>query len=201
MAPRQEPHHPQSIDTLKNYFEQVFHPLDDSGNRLHQLRRLWRSCYALIKSDFFTDVFNNRLGSYPDHARFLYRVYRRILRLYSYRKGMDVLLHAGIPYLISITQGCHPHPPDIALSRISRDPPSTIQMDATPDQFIFQAGQRHKWKGDLAQDSLKTPKARLLWSANETITINVHPLVSLCNFLYSSCHRGQHRNQQNLPTL
>src|SRR5258708_1025875 len=64
-------------------------------------------------------------------------------------------------------------------------------MDATPDQFIFQADQRQEWKGDLARDSLQTPQAqtpqaRLLWSVNETKTVNVHPLVSLCNFLYSS---------------
>ena len=96
---------------------------------------------------------------------------------------MDVFIHAGVPYLISI---CHPHPPDIALSMIPRDPTSTIQMDATPDQFIFQAAQRGKWKGNLAQDSLQIPQSRLLWSVNETRTINVHPLVSLCNFLYSS---------------
>jgi hypothetical protein len=90
----------------------------------------------------------------------------------------------GVPYLTSL---CHPHPPDIAFSRIPRDPPSTIQMDATPDQFIFQAGQtRQMWKGNLAQDSLQTPQARLLWSVNETKTIRVHPLVSLCNFLYTS---------------
>ena len=185
-ALRQELHHSRSIDTLKHCFERFFHPLSDTGDRLQQLRHLWQGCYALIKPGFFADVFHERLGIYSEQTRFLYRVYRRIWRLYSYRKGIDVLLSAGIPFLISIAQGCRPHPPDMTFSWIPRDPPSTIQMDATPDQFIFQAGQRHGWKGDLAQDSPITSQARLLWSVNETKTVNVHPTVSLSNFLYSS---------------
>ena len=55
----------QYLFTLKHCFEQIFHPLDDAGDRLQQLRCLWRCCYALLKSDFFGDVFNE-WGSYHD---------------------------------------------------------------------------------------------------------------------------------------
>jgi len=90
--------------------------------------------------------------------------------------GYCVFIPIGRDYLISI---CHPHPPDIALSLI-------FPVQCNSRSVHFQAGQRQNWKGNLAQDSLQTPQAHLLWSVNETRTINVHPLVSLCNFLYSS---------------
>jgi hypothetical protein len=175
--------HSRTFDTLKHCFEQVFHPLDDAGDRQHQLRQLWHCCYALMTSDFFVDVFNERWGEYCETC-FLYRVYRRLWRLFFYRKGVNVLLYGRI--LTSITQGCYPSPPEITFCWIPRDSPSTIQMVGTPEQFIFQAGQRYGWQGDLAQDSHLTSQARCLWSENETKNLNVHPIVSLVNFLYSS---------------
>ena len=179
---RQKLSHSQSSDTLKHCFEEIFRPLDDSGNRLHQLHRLWRCCYALMKSDFFSDVFNERWGDYYSlETCFLYRVYRRIWRLYSYRRGMDVLLRRGIPHLISM--GCQP---DITFCWVPCDSPSTIELVTTPEHFIFQAGQRRGWPGNLAQDSPSTSAARRLWSVNETKVVNVHPVVSLVNFLHSS---------------
>jgi len=154
---------------------------------LQQLRCLWSCCYALMKSDFFADVFNARWAKHSsDEAWFLHRVYRRIWRLYSYRKGIDVLLYGGVLNSISITQGSCPSPPEITLCWIPPDSPSAVQMVATPDQFIFDVGQRYGWRGDLAQDSYLTLRARCLWSVNETKTANVHPAVSLVNFLYSS---------------
>lgn|SRR6266545_243440 len=107
--------------------------------------------------------------------------------LYFYWKGINVLLYGGIWYftLTSIMQECHPSPPDITFCWIPHDSPSTIQMVTTPEQFIFQAGQRLGWQGDLAQDSHLTSQAHSLWSLNETKNLNIHAIVSLVNFLYS----------------
>ena len=179
MEMRRKLNHSQSFNTLKHCFEQVFHPLDDAGDRRQQLRRLWRCCYALMTSDFFADVFNEKWKNYFSlETCFLYRVYRRLWRLYFYRKGINVLLYGGIQYftLTSITQECHPSPPDITFCWIPRDSPSTVQMVTTPEQFIFQAGQRLGWRGDLAQDSRFTSQAHSLWSVNETKNLNVHSI-------------------------
>ncbi len=182
---RQKLNHTHSTDTLKHCFEQAFRPLDDTGDRLQQLRHLWRCCYALLKSDFFVDVFYERWkDDSEDETWFLRRVYRRIWRLYSYRRGADVLLYRGIPHLLSMTQsGC---PPDITFCWVPHESPSTVHMDVPPDQFIFEAGQRYGWQGDLAQDSQSTSEACCLWSVNETRTVHVHPMVSMVTFLYSS---------------
>ena len=103
MKMKQTLNHSQSFDTLKHCFEQVFRPLDDTEDHLQELCRLWRCCYALLKSDFFIDIFNSRWKRYSaNETWFLCRVYRRIWRLYSYRRGADVLFHRGIPHLISI---------------------------------------------------------------------------------------------------
>ena len=187
MKMKQKLDHTHSIDTLKHCFEQAFRPLDDTGDCLKQLRRLWRCCYALLKSDFFIDVFRDNkrwMDGSEDEMWFLRRVYRRIWRLYSYRRGADVLLYRGIPHLLSMTQsGC---PPDITICWVPHESPSTVHMDVPPDQFIFQAGQRLGWRGDLAQDSQLTSEARCLWSVNETRIAHVHPVVSMVTFLYSS---------------
>ena len=136
--------HSQSFDTLKHCFEQVFHPLDDAADWRQQLHRLWHCCYALMTSNFFADVFNERWKDYYSRETcFLYRVYRRLWRLYFYRKGINVLLYGGIRYftLTSITQESHPSPPDIKFCWVPRDSPSTVRMVTIPEQFIFQAGQ------------------------------------------------------------
>ena len=102
---KQKLNHSQSIDTLKHCFEQVFLPLDDAGDRLEQLRRLWRCCCALFKSN----VFNERWRSYNSRETgFPYRIYRRLWRLYFYRNGIDVLLYSGIPYLTAISRPTSP---------------------------------------------------------------------------------------------
>jgi len=189
MKMKQTLNHSQSFDTLKHCFEQVFRPLDDTEDHLQELRRLWRCCYALLKSDFFIDIFNSRWKRYSaNETWFLCRVYRRIWRLYSYRRGADVLLHRGIPHLISIiTQSGGT--PDITVCWVPHESASTVHMDVHPDQLIFQIGQSRCWShysGDLSQDSQYTSEARNLWSRNETRTVHVHPMVSLVNFLYSS---------------
>jgi hypothetical protein len=81
--------------------------------------------------------------------------------------------------------GC---PPDITICWAPHES-NTVHMAVPPDKFISQLGQRCKWSresGDLAQDSRSTLKASRLWSANETRTVHVHPMVSLVNFLTSS---------------
>ena len=84
---RQNINHSQSSDTLKYCFGEIFRPLDDSSDRLHQLHRSWRCCDALLMSDFFDDVFNERWESYSSRETcLLYRVYRRIWRLFSYQR-------------------------------------------------------------------------------------------------------------------
>jgi len=174
-----------SIDTLKHCFEQAFRPLDVTRGHLQQLRRLWRCCYALLKSDFFADVFQeNWKDEGDDETWFLRRVYRRIWRLYSYRRGGDVLLYRGISRLLSTTlTGC---PPGITFCWIPHESPSTVNLDVPPDQFIFQLGQKYRWWGDIAQDFQSTSETRSLWSTNEIRTLHVHPMVSMVTFLYSS---------------
>ncbi len=188
MKMKENLNHSQSFDTLKHCFEQVYCPLDDTEDHLQQLRRLWRCCYALLKSDFFVDIFNSRWKDYSaKETWFFCRVYRRVWRLYSYRRGADVLLHRGIPHLISLTpSGC---PPAITVCWVPHESASTVHMDVPPDQFVFQIGQRlnrSRHSGDLAQGSQLRSEACSLWSVNETRTVHVHPVVLLVNFLYSS---------------
>lgn len=84
MKMKQDLNHSQSVDTLKYCFEQAFRPLDDTEDRVPQLRRLvWRCSHALLKSDLFVDVFTERRKQHNiPEPWFLRRVYRRIWRLY-----------------------------------------------------------------------------------------------------------------------
>jgi hypothetical protein len=97
MKMKQKLDHTHSIDTLKHCLEQTFRPLEITEGHPRQLRLLWRCCCALLKSNFFVDVFHDErwMDGFEDDIWFLRRVYRRIWRLYSYGRGADLLLYKG----------------------------------------------------------------------------------------------------------